>query len=243
MDAQAFHEALEKIWAVVRAANGYVDRQAPWTLRKTDPDRMQTVLYVLAESIRHLAIQILPFVPESADRMLDQLSVSRGAPDVCLSWARARARTRYGPTAAAADISASHRTGCGRGGHLMLIDSHCHLDFPDFNDELEEVVDRAREAGVETILTICTHVTRFDRVLAIAERFDNIFCTVGIHPHQAASEPEVTVEHLVRMADHPKVVGFGESGLDYFYEHSPRTANKRAFACTLPPPGRLDCRW
>jgi methionyl-tRNA synthetase len=76
LDAQAFHEALEKIWGVVRAANGYVDRQAPWTLRKTDPDRMRTVLYVLAEAIRYLAIQILPFVPESADRMLDQLSVS-----------------------------------------------------------------------------------------------------------------------------------------------------------------------
>lgn len=111
----------------------------------------------------------------------------------------------------------------------MLVDSHCHLDFPDFDGELEAVVDRAREAGVETILTICTHVTQFDRVLAIAERFDNIYCTVGIHPHEAAGEPEVTVEHLVGLANHPKVVGFGESGLDYFYEHSPRAAQQKSF--------------
>ena len=76
MDAQAFHEALERIWVVVRAANGYVDRQAPWALRKTDPPRMNMVLYVLAEVIRHLAIVSQPFMPGSAGRMLDQLAVS-----------------------------------------------------------------------------------------------------------------------------------------------------------------------
>ncbi len=75
MDAQAFHEALEAIWTVVRAANGYVDRQAPWALRKTDPARMQTVLYVLMETIRHLGLLMQPVVPESAARMLDQLAV------------------------------------------------------------------------------------------------------------------------------------------------------------------------
>lgn len=75
MDVQAFHEALETIWAVVRAANGYVDRQAPWALRKTDPARMQTVLYVLSETIRHLGLLMLPVVPDSAGRMLDQLAV------------------------------------------------------------------------------------------------------------------------------------------------------------------------
>lgn len=111
----------------------------------------------------------------------------------------------------------------------MLVDSHCHLDFPDFDGELDAVMGRATDAGVGTALTISTHVTRFDRVLAIAECFDNVFCTVGIHPHQAASEPEVTPEHLVRLADHPKVVGIGETGLDYFYEHSPRSAQERSF--------------
>jgi TatD DNase family protein len=111
----------------------------------------------------------------------------------------------------------------------MLVDSHCHLDFPDFKDELDAVIDRATDAGVGTLLTICTHLTRFDRVLALAERFDNVFCTVGVHPHEAAREPRVTAEHLVRMADHPRVVGFGETGLDYFYEHSPRAEQQQSF--------------
>ena len=111
----------------------------------------------------------------------------------------------------------------------MLVDSHCHLDFPDFDEELDAVIERAGEAGVGTLLTICTHVTRFERVLAVAERFDNVFCTVGIHPHEAAREPQVTAEHLVRMADHLKVVGFGETGLDYYYEHSPRAAQQQSF--------------
>ncbi|GAB6053609.1 TatD family hydrolase [Magnetospira thiophila] len=110
-----------------------------------------------------------------------------------------------------------------------LIDSHCHLDFPDFDGELEAVLARAAEAGVGLMLTICTHVTRFDQVCVLAEAHDNIYCTVGIHPHNAASEPEVTAEHLLRLADHPKVVGLGETGLDYFYEHAPREAQQRSF--------------
>ena len=111
----------------------------------------------------------------------------------------------------------------------MLVDSHCHLDFPDFEDELDAVMARATEAGVGAILTICTHLTRFERVLAVAERFDNVFCTVGVHPHEAAREPRVVAEHLVRLADHPKVVGFGETGLDYYYEHSPRAEQQQSF--------------
>jgi TatD DNase family protein len=111
----------------------------------------------------------------------------------------------------------------------MLVDSHCHLDFPDFKDELDAVMERATDAGVGTILTICTHLSRFDRVVVLAERFDNVFCTVGVHPHDAAREPRVTAEDLARMADHPKVVGFGETGLDYYYEHSPRAEQQQSF--------------
>jgi methionyl-tRNA synthetase len=77
MDRQAFHEALEAIWQVVRAANAYVDHQAPWALRKTDPERMATVLYVLAETIRHLGLATLPYMPESSDKILDQLAISK----------------------------------------------------------------------------------------------------------------------------------------------------------------------
>lgn len=112
---------------------------------------------------------------------------------------------------------------------LRLVDSHCHLDFPDFRDDLDAVMARAREAGVETILTICTHITRFPQVLAVAERYDNVFCTVGIHPHEAAREPEVTAERLVDLSSHPKVVGFGETGLDFYYQHSPREDQERSF--------------
>ncbi len=112
---------------------------------------------------------------------------------------------------------------------MTLVDSHCHLDFPDFAGELGQVIARAGDAGVDWMLTICTHVTRFDGVLAVAEAHDNVFCTVGVHPHEAASEPEVTAEHLVRLARHPKVVGFGETGLDYYYEHSPKESQQRSF--------------
>ena len=111
----------------------------------------------------------------------------------------------------------------------MLVDSHCHLDFPDFAGELDAVVARARSADVRAMLTICTHLTRFTRVLAVAERFDDVFCTVGVHPHEAAHEPEVTAERLIEFAQHPKVVGFGETGLDFYYEHSSRDLQIKSF--------------
>jgi TatD DNase family protein len=111
----------------------------------------------------------------------------------------------------------------------MLVDSHCHLDFPDFADQLDEVVARAAEADVGLMLTICTHLSKFEQVRAVAEKFENVYCTVGIHPHEAANEPEVDAETLIRLAEHPKVVGFGETGLDFFYEHSPRAEQERSF--------------
>ncbi|MEO5374641.1 MAG: TatD family hydrolase [Alphaproteobacteria bacterium] len=111
----------------------------------------------------------------------------------------------------------------------MLVDSHCHLDFPDYAKDVDDVVERARRAGVGLMLTICTHVTKFPQVLAVAERYPEVYCTVGIHPHEAGREPEVDAAHLMDLARHPKVVGFGETGLDYFYEHSPREAQQRSF--------------
>lgn len=111
----------------------------------------------------------------------------------------------------------------------MLVDSHCHLDFPDFADELPEVLRRADAAGVGLMLTICTHVTRFERVLALAEAHERIYCTVGIHPHEAGKEPEVDAAQLIALASHSKVVGFGETGLDYYYDHSPRDQQQRSF--------------
>jgi TatD DNase family protein len=112
----------------------------------------------------------------------------------------------------------------------MLVDSHCHLDFPDFQEDLEGVVSRAREAGVGHFLTICTHLTKFDQVRAVAARFDDMHCTVGIHPHEAEHEPEVETAKLIEIATHDaKVVAFGETGLDFFYEHSPREIQERQF--------------
>jgi TatD DNase family protein len=111
----------------------------------------------------------------------------------------------------------------------VLVDSHCHLDFPDFAAEVDEVVARARDAGVGLMVTISTKVSEFDKVRAIAERFSNVYCSVGIHPHEAASEPETDTATLVKLAAHPKVVGIGETGLDYYYEHSPREPQMRCF--------------
>ncbi|MCP8941117.1 TatD family hydrolase [Alsobacter sp. SYSU M60028] len=111
----------------------------------------------------------------------------------------------------------------------MLVDSHCHLDFPDFAAERDAVVARARAAGVRAMLTISTHVAKFDQVRALAETYPDVLCTVGTHPHNAAEEPDVTADTLVALARHPRCVGIGEAGLDYHYGYSPRDVSQRVF--------------
>ena len=112
----------------------------------------------------------------------------------------------------------------------MLVDSHCHLDFPDFAEEGAAVVERARAAGVGTMVTICTHVSKFKQVHDVAMRSSCVVCTVGVHPHHAAEELEgASVDRLVELAALPKVVGIGETGLDFFYDHSPRPAQEESF--------------
>lgn len=106
----------------------------------------------------------------------------------------------------------------------MIVDSHCHLDFPDFAGELDAVVARAAAAGVRTMVTISTRVRRFEAILAIAEAHPDIWCSVGTHPHNAHEETDVTVDELVGLSAHPKCVAIGEAGLDYFYDKSPRAA-------------------
>jgi TatD DNase family protein len=115
-------------------------------------------------------------------------------------------------------------------GRPGLIDSHCHLDFPDFTGQVPEVLARAEANGVAHLVTICTRVSEFEKVLAIAESDPRISCSVGIHPHEAADEPTVDAERLVELAKHPKVVGIGEAGLDYFYDKSPRERQRQVFA-------------
>jgi TatD DNase family protein len=106
----------------------------------------------------------------------------------------------------------------------MLIDSHCHLDFPDFAEELDDVVARAEAAGLGRMVTICTRVRKFPQVLTVAERFENVFCSVGTHPHNAHEELDVTTQEIIDLSKHPKVVAIGEAGLDYFYQKDHATA-------------------
>ena len=104
----------------------------------------------------------------------------------------------------------------------MLVDSHCHLDFPDFADDLDGIVARAAAAGIGRIVTISTRVRRLGGLLAITERFPNVYCSVGTHPHHADEEDGIPADELIELTQHPKVVALGEAGLDYFYEHGSR---------------------
>jgi TatD DNase family protein len=111
----------------------------------------------------------------------------------------------------------------------MLVDSHCHLDFPDFSTELDAVVARARAAGIGRIVTISTRVKRHAQVLAIAEKFPDVFCSVGTHPHYADEELDIDAKALVARTRHPKIVAIGEAGLDYFRNNCPRDAQAAGF--------------
>ncbi len=111
----------------------------------------------------------------------------------------------------------------------MIVDSHCHLDFPDFAQDRDGIVARALSAGVGAMVTISTRVRQFDKIRDIVETYDNVFGSVGTHPHQAGEELDVTTDELIRLSEHPKIVAIGEAGLDYHYDHSPRDAQAKSF--------------
>ena len=209
MKTQQLHQVLNAVWAVVADANRYFAGEAPWALAKTDPAKQGTVLYVTAEVLRQVGILCQPFMPASAGKLLDLLGLpadqrqfsrlgdanQRLAPGTSLP-APAPVFPRYIEPEAAEGVTA------------MLVDSHCHLDFPDFKDELDGVVERARAAGIGRMVTISTRVRRQADLLAIAERFPDVFCSVGTHPHHAHEELDIGTADLV--AAHPPSEGRGD---------------------------------
>ncbi len=111
----------------------------------------------------------------------------------------------------------------------MLIDTHCHLDFPDFDSERDDIVARALAAGVGQMITISTRVKKIDQIRAIAETYAPVFFSVGTHPHNAAEEIDIALDELISQSRHPKCVAIGEAGLDYFYDHAPRDIQATVF--------------
>ncbi|HEY0283397.1 MAG TPA: TatD family hydrolase [Rhizomicrobium sp.] len=111
----------------------------------------------------------------------------------------------------------------------MLVDSHCHLEYPALASEIDAVMARAHAAGVGACVSISTKLETFETVRAMAALFDNVWCSVGVHPHEAAAEPLTGAAPLLERADDPKVIGIGETGLDYFYDHSPRAVQRTNF--------------
>ena len=112
---------------------------------------------------------------------------------------------------------------------MMFIDTHCHLDFPKLDEQLDEVLERAEQAQIKQMVTICTKVREFDKIVAIAEKYDNIFCSVGTHPHYAQDELDISIDEIIALSGHPKVVAIGEAGLDYHYDNSPRDQQQTVF--------------
>ncbi|MBO44661.1 MAG: LuxR family transcriptional regulator [Rhodospirillaceae bacterium] len=111
----------------------------------------------------------------------------------------------------------------------MLVDSHCHLDYHQRDGDVDDVVARAHDADIGTIVTICTKLSEAGIVRSIAESYENVWCTVGVHPHDAGDEYPKDAQILIDLSRNDKVVGIGESGLDYFYEHSPRDKQRKSF--------------
>lgn len=115
----------------------------------------------------------------------------------------------------------------------MLVDSHCHLNYNGLAEDVDNVIERGRAAGIGTFLTINTKLREYDDIIALVDRFPDVYGTVGIHPHETENEPDIAVEALTEKTQHPRIVGLGETGLDYFYDNAPREAQKISFRAHL----------
>lgn len=122
---------------------------------------------------------------------------------------------------------------------MVLVDSHCHLDDERFNGELDDILARADEAGIKYMQTICTQKSDFPIIHGLAQKHDNIFCSYGIHPHHAADDI-VDIETIIEHGQKPKVIGIGETGLDYFYENSPKKEQIESFKKHIRAARKLD---
>lgn len=111
----------------------------------------------------------------------------------------------------------------------MIVDSHCHLDFPQLYDDLDGVIARAKNTGVGCMLTICTSVASIPKVLGIAEKYTEVYAAIGIHPHRVEEHGVLPVDEIIAWTEHPRVIGIGETGLDYHYDKSPRDMQRRSF--------------
>lgn len=111
----------------------------------------------------------------------------------------------------------------------LLVDSHCHLDFNSLSEDIEGVLERGHLADVDLMVTISTRIRQFDKIRAIAEAHDNVYCTIGTHPHNADEELGITAEEIIEISKHPKVVGIGEAGLDYHYDNGTPEAQAQGF--------------
>ena len=166
-DVQAINRALDAIWKVVADANRYFASQEPWALKKTDPERMGTVLYVTAEILRQVGILIQPYMPESAGKLLDLLGVPADRRNFAAlgSVGRLVPGTSLPPPTAIFPRYVEAADAAIRIG-MKVIDSHCHLDYPGLAEDLAQVIARADAAGVSLMLSIGTRVRKFDQVLA-----------------------------------------------------------------------------
>ncbi len=111
----------------------------------------------------------------------------------------------------------------------MLVDSHCHLDFPKLYERFDEIIEAAEVANVGRMVTISTHIAKYETYKALAERSDKVFFTIGTHPHYAAEEPDTSPQYLVELSKHPRCIGIGEAGLDYHYDRAPRETQRHVF--------------
>ncbi len=218
----AIHNALEAVWSAARDANQYFADAAPWSVRKTDPARADAILHLTIEAIRRIAIMARWAIPDGADRLLDLLGQDAAAAEL----RRAGRAGGGGHRAAGAERGIP---AAGTDGGLMFADSHCHLNYKGLAEQQPEILARARARGVSAMLNISTRESEWDAVIGTAEREPDVWATVGIHPHEADQHPDVGAIRLIQGAQHPRVVGIGESGLDYYYDHSDRDRQRASF--------------
>ena len=207
---QNLNEYIKTVVKFSFEANKYFNDSEPWVFKKKDPKRMYAIIFTIVEQIKNISILLNPIIPISTRKVLDTINIS----DKNISINSIKKDNILNCNTELKSLEILFKK------LKMIIDSHCHLTYEPMSNSLHETINRANKDGIKYML-ISTEDKSYDKIIKIVTEHKSVYGTYGIHPHEAKSHPDIkSNDIIIKLNKHKKIIGIGETGLDFYYNHS-----------------------